>query len=262
MDNRDVEQENIREELGQDSWQKFGRQGKQIVFFQGANNSPEFFSDFYERLGADFQVYVVKYPGFGTAVNLPIHSLDNYLQYFRKTIESMNLQEYTLAGFSLGAYFAIEYFDRYKDSSVKGAILISPLLKPRFSHPLMIGLAFLQNEFQRLMHRNRSRVFSIFSIHNLKYLTAKIKHSKLALSLPQMEKQKITHLNRYLAIIGLKDKVIDVGYALQSFDDEKVIKYPELGHDGFALEAESTIQHLKSFPFARFELPRKLQQYS
>lgn len=228
-------------------YQQYGSSGKTIVFLLGANNKPSFYESFFQKLGQHYRVFVITYSGIGNSDKFAEHTLTNYLDYIHKIIkDEVQAHEFYLAGFSLGGYLAVKYFHLHKEK-IAGLILLSPMFKLRSRSLISLMGRFILNEFQRLRSANRGDVYSILSPRNLYFFATRQKHSRFITNLPALTPEEMADITNYIAVVGKRDYIVDSDQVLKLLKIANTAVYEKSGHDGFALEPESTLKLIQDF---------------
>ncbi len=204
-------------------------------------------------LSKDFRVISPSHPGFDRSTKLLKHDLDWYHIIFDEFVSELGIQNYFLAGFSFGAYQAVNYYAEYKRKSVKSLLLFSPLVKHTESKSFKYTLKFLQDDFKNLGKVLRRKSFLNLSLDirnaNLEYEQTQ-SHIKMVMGLGDLYPSLAAVDIPTLIIFGGKDRIVDYKDLKKHVSKNKMLKLHELmgqGHNSFALKQNSLLKVIEKF---------------
>lgn len=98
--------------------------GRPLVFLHGAGTFTGF--EFARLLAADTRVIIPYHPGFGESADGDgITSIDDHVLHYADLFDRLGLEDFDLAGFSLGGWIAAEYAAR-QSSTLRRLALVAP----------------------------------------------------------------------------------------------------------------------------------------
>ncbi len=99
-----------------------------LVFLHGWGSSLQFWIPVSKLLTKSYRIILVDLPGFGKSMPFQFQpDIPDYTEFIRKFASSLNLEKFTLAGYSFGGQITLDYALKYPHD-LTSIILISPAI--------------------------------------------------------------------------------------------------------------------------------------
>lgn len=99
--------------------------GRPILFLHGVWMSGRFFKKQLSALGKNHRVIALDFRGHGRSSRVPRgHTMGQYARDVRAFIQGMGLRGVVLAGWSMGTFVVLDYFQQFGAENVKAAVMV------------------------------------------------------------------------------------------------------------------------------------------
>ncbi len=248
------------------SYRDFGK-GNCIVLVHGFCEDKTIWKDILEALKDSFRVITVDLPGFGESKRISqTASMEWFAERLHATLSYLNINNFILAGHSLGGYVSIAYAEKYTEN-LKGLALIHSTTfedNPEKKTSRSEAIEFVEsNSVEKYA---RSTFNNLFSVSSRKKVPAKIEQflrvasktsrtafvdtMKAMAQRPDRSNALKTLEIPVLFLVGKEDSSIPLEQSLKEIilpKESWVNIFEDVGHMGMLEEEEKTIKLLSKF---------------